>query len=307
VERTFAQHKLKPTDIGVIVVSGDIADHGPDQNRYADALDFFNRLFAMTGLSSKHLVITPGNHDVTRHVIEAGEATFDFSQRQYDDRVRRTEEPYRQFCDALFGTPTEISRLRRFKTSVGELNFLQLNSTLPRDQYTKEYGFLGLAPLRPLEDLGSLYQEARSRGDVAVNIAVQHHHVISTVKAEHVPEPKASEIHDPVSTMVDQSNLVDWCAQYKVRLLMHGHQHKLKCRVIGDRFLTPEGLFVTDVIGAGTAGASWRADGERMSFNLYDVGPERIRFRAFAMDREMTWSSPLRDLELPTSGWMVPQ
>lgn len=306
IEKTLEQHKIDPTTIGVIVASGDISDQGPTEDRYDDALAFFRRLFSFTELSAKNLVITPGNHDVTRHVVDGAEGTFDFSQRQYDDRLRQAEEPYRAFCDELFGQPSVISRIRRFRSPASHLNFLQLNSTLPRDQYTKEYGFLGLAPLRQLDTLRQIYSEALGRNEASVNIAVQHHHVISTVKAEYVPLPRDTEIHDPVSTMVDQSNLIDWCTQYKIRLLLHGHQHKLKCRMISDRFSNHDSPFITDIIGAGSAGATWRADREEMSFNLYDVNTDRIRFRALGMDREMARLEPLRDFHIPTSGEMTP-
>jgi 3',5'-cyclic AMP phosphodiesterase CpdA len=307
MRRTLKQHEIDPKSIGVIVVSGDISDEGPAKDRYEPAIKFLNDLFELTGQSSDNLVIVPGNHDVYRHQIDRDEQPFDYSERLYDDRINKGETQYRAFCDSIFGSPAAITRLRRYQTPNNTVNFLQLNSTLPRDQFNKEYGFLGLEPIRLLGMMEELYDEAIDRGDSPIAVAVQHHHLISTVRAEYVPEPgrDPGDIQDPVSTMVDQSNIIDWCTQYKIRLLLHGHQHKVKSRVISSRVdddHRPGKLYFTEILGAGSAGATWRADNDDMSFNIYDLNGDAIRIRSIALDKGLAPKKALRDYEIQTNG-----
>lgn len=307
IRRTLETHEVTPSNIGVIIISGDISDYGPNPARYANARRFLDQLFTLTGTEPKNLVIVPGNHDVTRHRVDpsTGES-FKFDESLYDDRQKEGEREYNEFCAEVFGKPSSITRLRRFETPHNNLNILQMNSTLPRDQFNKEYGFFGLEPLQFFDAMAKLLEKGQYDGTNPINIAVSHHHPISTVKTEYVPNPglDPEDVHDPVSSMVDQSNLIDWCTQYRVRFLLHGHQHKTKFRSISDRFSNANDgdLFFTELMAAGTAGAKFRADDEPMAFNLYDLEGDTVRVRALPMDIQLSRRAALYDFLVPTDG-----
>lgn len=307
IRRTLKDHAVEPKNIGVIAISGDISDFGPDPERYMNAKRLLDDLFDITECNANNLVIVPGNHDVTRHSIDpSGNTGFQFNENVYDDRQKAGEREYNAFCDSVFGENSAITRLRRFDTPNNAVNILQLNSTLPRDQANKEYGFFGLEPLEHFDNMLRLLEAAHEDGKYPLNMAVSHHHPISTVKAEFVPNPSigSDNVHDPVSTMVDQSNLIDWCTQYKVRFLLHGHQHKTKFRSISDRFSNAGGnkLFFTEILSAGTSGAKFRADDDPMAFNVYDLNGETVRIRALPMDIQLSRRPALFDFSVATDG-----
>lgn len=307
---TFRQHRIEPTSIGVVVVTGDISDHGPNVDRYLEAQTFFADLFRYLQCGPQNLVVVPGNHDVTRIDVDKPNEIFDFGSKETDARSKAGETDYANFLNAVYGFPVDVSTLRRFELPSHILNFVQLNSTLPRDQRTKEYGFLGAEPLKLLTKSLSLHEQVDGRGrKVPVDFVALHHHPVSTVSSEYVPRPGDLGEHvDPVSTMVDQSNLLDWCSQYRIRFLLHGHQHKVKLRIVssvessGD-LTTP---YFTHILSAGTAGASWRPDNEALSFSLLNFDDTAtVRIRSFALDEMLFQRQPLRDFRTPVDGWLL--
>jgi 3',5'-cyclic AMP phosphodiesterase CpdA len=318
LERAFASHQIDPRQIGVIVVSGDIISGEKEQSKQKESFDeakrFLDRLFKLTGTSSKNLVIVPGNHDVMREVIDLKvEAPFDHTASEEStaalDRRKQGERQYRAFIDSIFGQPTEITRLRRFRLRGNyQLNFLEMNSTLPRDQFGKEFGFIGRTPLRYFWDMARYRANAARHKLKVINFAVLHHHVISTVDDEYVAKPskKAPKGYvDPVSITLDASNLIDWCSEYGVRFLLHGHQHKSKWRFAGDRVQGRE-PFVTEVVGVGSLGAQWTADRELNSFNIYDLGEDgTLRARSIPLDPNTKPLTHIRDITLSIDGGVV--
>jgi 3',5'-cyclic AMP phosphodiesterase CpdA len=310
LKETFQQHRINPESIGVVVVTGDISDHGPDPDRYSEAKEFFSGLFRYLKCKSSSLVIVPGNHDVVRTDVDSAEDVYDFTANVNDPRTKSGELAYSKFLLDVFGFAVDVSTLRRFELPDHILNFVQLNSTLPRDQRTKEYGYLGAEPLKLLTKSLDLNRQVTERGEkIPVDFVALHHHPVSTVRAEYVPRPEDLGEHvDPVSTMVDQSNLLDWCSQYRIRFVLHGHQHKLKARVFSsvESAESPDAPFFTHILSAGSAGASWRPDDDPLSFTLLEFADsDTVTIRSFALEEMLFKREVLRDFRTPASGWLL--
>lgn len=308
IRTAFQQHNIQPKSIGAIVLSGDVSDRGPSQDRYSAAKRFLDSLFTYTATSPDNLVMVPGNHDVVRHQLVDGQQPFDPTSKEF--MTREAEQEYHAFVEDIYGRPSAVTRIRRFEFRRNSLNFLQLNSTLPKDNLTKEYGFLGQDPIRFLQYLERLAEDAPADRPVT-NICVQHHHLIPTVDEEqYVREPYDSSSPDsipsPVSLLLDASRVIDWCRQYRVRFVLHGHQHKFKMRFLGDDSREQgDRAFLTHVIGAGSLGATWTLDGAPNGFNLLDFSDDdgqRVHVRAFAVTRTQTKEPLIRDAWLPVPG-----
>lgn len=198
--------------IGLLVVSGDVLTKG-DPEGYVVAQNFLVDLLRRLKLGKDHLVIVPGNHDISI-------SDFQTAPYQYEP-----EDPYRNFLKSFYGVDdNRIERLQHFITpSDWRLNFLSLNSSSIRKKDFMDYGFVGKDKYDPflkvLNDANGPRTAGQLIADRVLNFVVLHHHILPVQDVD-LPEPER-----PVSLMLDAGQLVSSFQNAKIHFVLHGHQH----------------------------------------------------------------------------------
>jgi predicted phosphodiesterase len=268
VDRILEAVDLSGANVGVVVLSGDLVSKGNTEDFFL-AEDFLDELLRALGLTKKHLVVVPGNHDFkTLQAIDVM-PTMDYSH----------ERPFRTFLRSYLNwRETDLERLQHFKLSNNEhVVFGALNSARLRGVETKEYGYVGRH--RYAEMFDYMNQSLERSGESARRIAVLHHHVLPVQELE-VPRDGI-----PISLTVDAAELFGELQQRGFDAIMHGHQHR-PFYFRGHRavFRTPTELEFPSrsvaVIGNGASGAGGDALVPDFPFNcvgLHRVDPEHLQ------------------------------
>ena len=233
--------------VGVIVVSGDLVSKGNTDDFFL-AEDFLSEVVRSLGLSRKHLVVVPGNHDFK--TLDALDAmpTMDYSH----------ERPFRNFMTAFLDWKgPEIERLHHFRMESGEhLVFGALNSARLRGRESKEYGYVGRHRYAEMFDfMGQSLERSKIE---ARRFAVLHHHVLPVQELE-VPRDGV-----PISLTVDAAELFGELQERRFDAILHGHQHRpFYFRGSRSVFQTPTKVALPThsvmVIGNGASGAGSNA------------------------------------------------
>lgn len=207
---------LKGRTIGLIVVTGDLTFVG-SQEEYEEAHTFFTRLLGLFNLSSDHLVIIPGNHD-----IQWG------TEDVYDDAAvvkaapTKAKENYRKFYREFFhhepsaylamgrrfllpsGLTLEICALNSSSLNTGK-NFLAGMGRIEPESFAEVKNGLGWANERTL----------------ALRILAVHHHLALTENLE-----ESSGYSHGFGIAVDAVKIQRLAAAHGVQLALHGHKHR---------------------------------------------------------------------------------
>lgn len=311
IEHSLLKIQVDPKEIGPIVVSGDLIDRGPDHGDFSEAIDFLNNLFELTGNDSKSLVVIPGNHDVRRY--RGGEIPKT-DDTPMTDRQKNAEKEYREFLKTIFFEDPGISLIREFKLPDNYIMILQADSTALRDQRVSEFGWLGTEPVKHLRAMSEAHEKA---GIVnPLSFIVFHHHLVSSVDIDHIKyydDSNSRHSRDDrgpdaiISTMVDQSRILDLCTQWKVRGVLCGHQHAHSNRVFASRNAAEHANkpFFTEIFSAGSAGCSWRPRDFRPSFNLFRFEGPRFNFRTVSLHHTLGNVEVIYETDLPTDGYLT--
>jgi DNA repair exonuclease SbcCD nuclease subunit len=313
VLRTIQQHEL--SDIGVLVVSGDIVSGPLTDDAFQEAEHFLNELVRqIPGLAAQHLVIVPGNHDFPRmeDASPPSDDTLDmpiFLQRTSSYYRRRLvfETAYRQFQARLVkGRATNVTRLITYKLPDGIVaNFLQLNSVRARWKSESEYGFVDRYHQDLLPDMAEAYREQKSKGEAVVNFAVLHHHIVSAASLEHISES------GPVSITVDAAQLITEFSDHYVRFVLHGHQHIPKLYELGSPLprgvkKAIDGKWQIVTLGAGSVGVKQNNLASQFpynSLNYYNfLSPSEIRTRVIPITPNLNREAEYYDEVYSTDG-----
>lgn len=248
--------------IAVVVISGDTTTRGDDRG-LGRARTFIKDLLVRLGLTMKHVVIVPGNHDI---YIEKGHDVSYYSEQ---------EQPYRDHLKLMYDEDREISGLQEFVTSDGwTLRFGGLNSARFRSKETGNdvYGYLGHDRYGPV--LSEIFRAGGSKTSAELakarqlHFAVLHHHVLPTL-AEYQPE---NDRH--ISLTVDAGRFLDDAARNAIGFVLHGHQH---LPFVGRTTRTgrqPWGSLADKpiwVIGCGSSGAKFDRLATEMGLNSFLV------------------------------------
>jgi calcineurin-like phosphoesterase family protein len=229
--------------IGLVVVSGDITTRGEHEG-FLEAQRFMGRLLDRLGLTTHHLVVAPGNHDI---LLEDPHVT----------RTYHVDQLYRDFINLLYRADSlELNRLQWFELpDERDLFVLTLNSVRPRRPETMQYGYVGRDLYGPLvEEMAGIRASLVAQGKrQPLAVAVLHHHVLPPPLVE---DPEESR---PVSLTLDAGQLIEDLQRAGFHFILHGHQHIPFVKSVSQALRSGSGAWymppLIHIIGNGSSGA----------------------------------------------------
>ena len=111
----------------ILIFSGDLANDADERNVYSGVLDLLIELAHSLDLTEEHILLCPGNHDVSRNVtgpalakVTAWQDQADsrdganslYTDAQFSTQVHRAFLPYSELASQLSGPGTYQDRLR---------------------------------------------------------------------------------------------------------------------------------------------------------------------------------------------------
>ena len=214
-------------DIGIIVASGDFisrANTGTSHNSYSDAQVFLRDLYDYLGLTEKHLIIIPGNHDMP--LIE--NETDPLQQGNYTSL-------FREFRYALKEVPKykEIEYWAGFKTpNKWNLIFSYFNSAELKYPYLSNFGYIEKEKsdkiFRNLNESLSINKQDDFINQKIINFCVIHHHLKMFMPTQEMESPDPNQKEKPcqsVSVLLNAGMFEEDSVRAGMHFLLHGHQH----------------------------------------------------------------------------------
>lgn len=190
-------------DVGLVVVSGDITSRGDSSHLFNNGLPFLEQLCARLGLDHSQVVIVPGNHDIS----------FKEFAPTYDH-----ERAYNTFLQTFYGVATQQHRLLRYELPNGRpLEILTISSVKLRTRDTSNYGWVDWQACE------TLLKAASAPPPGTLRIAVLHHHLMSTLRDERLPDTDYPD--GSVSVTLNSGAVIEGLQRYGFGLALHGHQH----------------------------------------------------------------------------------
>lgn len=203
---TILENDLKKQvgkDIGLLVVSGDITSRGDASHLFTVAVPFLHELRGKLGLDPEHVIIVPGNHDIS----------FKDFALTYDH-----EGAFNAFLNTFYQATRKPVELLRFRLPSGRLlEVLPINSIKLRSKETSNYGWVNWQAYDTVLDT---LPESETG---ALRMAVIHHHLVGALKEERLPDdayPYAS-----VSVTLDAATVIEGLQRHGFQIVLHGHQH----------------------------------------------------------------------------------
>lgn len=192
-----------PGDIALIIVSGDLTWQA-NPHEFSNVFDFFDKLKNYFGLSNKHVIIVPGNHDI-EWLDEKGNIDsnaelnyFNFYQRFYNVLPEKT-----------------FMRIGKFDINGKILCVVGLNSCRLESMENAGFGYIGDEQLRKVQEYLDLNE------DINTICVVCHHHLLPVNYIEEI------SVNDKkVSMMLDAGLVIRTLLASKTNIVLHGHQHQ---------------------------------------------------------------------------------
>jgi len=279
--------------VGAVLVTGDLTYVGSPEEFAAAKEGLFYLTNGLLGLGLEHLVVVPGNHDITWSRDDAYNG-----DREVDTAPEEANANYREFFQNLylFEASLHLSMARRYIFPGGNLlDVVGVNSS------SLEQGKNFLAGMGRVQEPG--YKQAsqelgwESRRGLALRVLALHHHLALTDNLE-----SASEYRKGFGIAVDAPRIMRMAAHDGVHVAMHGHKHRA--------FLWRSGVYELpeftsqqfdlgnlNIIGGGSSGSA-STEGNCNFFNL-------LRVSGCCVDLEMYRSKDHGVFE-PFTSWQAP-
>ncbi|HKP38456.1 MAG TPA: metallophosphoesterase [Pyrinomonadaceae bacterium] len=195
--------KMVGKDIGLLVISGDLTSRGDASHLFTVAIPFLHELRKALGLEPEHVVIVPGNHDIS----------FKDFALTYDH-----EGAFNAFLNTFYGANRSAIELLKFRLPTDQvLEVLPINSIKLRSKETSNYGWVNWQAYDTVLDTLPKTEPNNLR------MAVIHHHLVGALREERLPDsdyPYAS-----VSVTLDAAAVVEGLQRHGFKFVLHGHQH----------------------------------------------------------------------------------
>jgi predicted phosphodiesterase len=270
---------LAGKDVGLVVVSGDVTSRGDASHLFNVGLPFLEELCRRLSLDREHVIIVPGNHDIS----------FKEFAPTYDH-----ERAYNVFLQTFYGRSTQQHRLLRYELPNGRLlEVLTVSSVKLRHKDTSNYGWVDWQACE------TLLKAAPAPQPNTLRVAVLHHHLVSALRDDRLPDPGYPD--GSVSVTLNAGVVIEGLQRYGFGLVIHGHQHTPGLYRVARGRLTPGSLALQSLdqplyaLAGGSAGA--RADRIDLdvrdnSYGLLQIGGDVVR----ATVRSYNPSGNIRDL-----------
>lgn len=220
--------------VGLIVASGDFST-GVDWQRedykkkissnFKQADDFLDQLCKKYGLNpDENLLLCPGNHD--KQVI----ANTSIGERKYTNDY---DDYYRVFQRQLINI-NELTYIKSYDMEFINgndkkkiiINFIVLDSTDEQDENLRTLGYISPRQFYILDYLEKKNQEKDNSNEnktSILNLAVMHHSLLIPPLNSAVVS-NTNEIY-PSSILYNSYEVISKLEEYRVRCVLHGHQH----------------------------------------------------------------------------------
>lgn len=286
---------LKGRQIGLILITGDFTFIGSEEE-FNEALAAVRLLLGNYDLSTDHVVIIPGNHDI--QWTTTAEYKEDAEVANAPPQARKN---YARFYQQLYRhDPNEhLSMGRRYVFPNGmSLEVCALNSS---SLETGKHFLAGVGRVEEaaMEDVANeLRWKDTEAGSMAIRLLMVHHHLALTEDLEPAPGyPKGFGL------ALDAPRILRMAATFGVQLALHGHKHRA---FLWRSFVfeLPENtkpnycLGEIAIVGAGSAG-SIETEGHSNYFNLFDLQPKALKLDYYRAKNKgrfelmQTWEAPL--------------
>jgi predicted MPP superfamily phosphohydrolase len=260
--------------LDALVVSGDLVNRA-DPLEYDAARLFLEQLMSGFSLSARHVVLVPGNHDVSWSLSEAAyqpyrrtryagtlvpgayiEHSGGIIEVRDEEAYRKRFQPFAELYRAIKGVAYPLAYEEQATISdladVG-VCIVGLNSAWEIDHHYRDR-----ASIHPVALANALLQLG-APSPARLRIAVFHH-----------------PIHSGEDARIRDAGFLQQLAVHGFRLVLHGHVHKADAEVY--RYDRIEGGRRIELVAAGTFGApthEW-VPGYPLQYNLLLVGPDRV-------------------------------
>jgi hypothetical protein len=279
--------------VGAIVVTGDLTYDG-SKSEFDEAQKGLRKLVdGSLQLSSDHLVIVPGNHD-----IRWANTTVYEENAKVGVASEEATKYYREFFESLFNyAPNQnLSMARRFQFPGGTLvDVIAVNSS------SLETGASFLAGMGRVQE--AAFQEAANAlswhiPGVALRMLCLHHHLALTENLENV-----NEYSTGFGIAIDAPRTLRLAAKNRVHLALHGHKHRAfvwrsSAYELPEHTEESWNLGSINILGGGSVGVTG-TEGERNFFNLvrYSSGKVEVEMyrstSAGVFSKFITWEAPI--------------
>lgn len=273
-------------DVGALLVTGDFTFlASPDE--FAHARQALNTMMGRFDLSTDHVVIVPGNHDIawTRPKDERYER-----DSPVDVAPKVAREAYENFYrDVLRHDPRpDLAMGRRLLFDTGVvLDIVALNSSALEtgNNYLAGMGHLGAGTFEDVRrEMGWESQGGEAYRSLALRVLALHHHLLG---AEDVEDP--AEYYSGFGTAVDARGILRAAARCGASLALHGHRHRpfvwrSEVYALPERDRTLECLGSVSIVGAGSAG-SLETEGQRNFFNTLEPRPDQLVLTTYCANK----------------------
>jgi hypothetical protein len=230
---------LAGQDIGLVVVTGDLTSRGDASHLFNNAKPFLDELRVAFGLDPEHIVIVPGNHDIS----------FKDFALTYDH-----EQAFDTFLASFYGTRASQHRILRYRLPDSRsLEILTMSSVKLRSKETSNYGWV---------DWQACEEVLKTAGEPepnSIRVAALHHHLVSALRDEKLPDPEYP--YASATVTLNAGAVIEGLQRYGFRLVLHGHQHTPAVSRISKGRLQPGALALCGideplyVLAGGSAGA----------------------------------------------------
>ncbi|HLJ27523.1 MAG TPA: metallophosphoesterase [Candidatus Angelobacter sp.] len=250
--------------VGLVVVTGDFTFTG-EKIEFDEALSALRLLLGVLNLSTDHLVVIPGNHDIRWTTTQTYSDTAEVVQAPENARAH-----YAWFYNELYRhQPNKhLAMGRRYLLPSGvavEICGLNSSSLETGKNFLAGVGRISEAPF---EDVANkLGWKHRKTGSMAVRVLLVHHHLALTEDLE-----LAAGYPRGFGLALDAVRIQRLAASYGVQLAIHGHKHRAflwRSSVFELPENTKPNYFLGDlaIIGGGSAGST-DTDANSNYFNL---------------------------------------
>lgn len=258
--------------IGLVIVSGDFSFTG-EESEFNEAAAALGHLLGIFGLSTDHLVVIPGNHDIRWTTTATYDA--DAPVTQASDQARQN---YSNFYTRIFRHAPDryLAMGRRYLFPNGlavEIAALNSSSLETGRNFLAGVGRVNEAAF---EDVANAMRwNEHSTSSRALRVLVLHHHLALTEDLE----PTTGYQHG-FGLALDAVRIQRIAARHGVQLAIHGHKHRAflwRSHV----FELPEHtqpnhyLGEISIIGGGSAGSS-ETQGNSNYFNLLELNARSL-------------------------------
>ncbi|HEV3042052.1 MAG TPA: metallophosphoesterase [Candidatus Angelobacter sp.] len=282
--------------IGLVLITGDFSFIG-EKSEFDEALAALRLLLGILNLSTDHVVVIPGNHDI-RWTTDA----------KYDDKASVTQAPeearknYATFYESLFRHPPNpylaMGRRYLFPSGVAvEICALNSSSLETGKNFLAGVGRINEAAFE--EVANTIGWKEQGIGSKALRVLMVHHHLALTENLE-----AATGYPKGFGLALDAVRIQRLAARSGVQLALHGHKHRAflwRSYVFELPEDTNPNYFLGElaIIGGGSSGST-DTYGNSNYFNLLNISPTALELTIYR-SRNGGIFQPMQNWQAPFS------